>query len=405
MKSWRTSHLPNLQVCETQGILDLMHGWFQDSDFSFSNRCNWPVLWEYIDRNGLGGVLGSSVLDGLCDIPEQFSQMAEHRYFSSQLHYEQALRCCKALTAAAIKLEIPLRILKGPALVHQGYVDTGTRYFSDIDVFTDSWANILKLSEELGGIENKSSEQQGLVARLGESDCYSFYLDNWELEFRYPLDPPGEPMFELLSFYQDSLLTVPGSVEDLLEPDPSLHLVFLIQHMAVHHLFSRFFWFLDLAVLVRNRQESIDFKLVGDELQRLGLSNVAGVASSFCQEHIAPDFPLLRTTLPAWNVKMMKCFAAPDNIANGRFGIYHEKLRDKIYAYLVGMVSFYLVADPGKKRGFGFATNWTLNRFRNSFGVKKPIRLVDFLLRPVLAMVLMPVAWTLSLLTDKEKGS
>jgi len=204
-------------------------------------------------------------------------------------------------------------------------------------------------------------------------------------------------MFELLSHHKNVLLKVPHNPNDILEPDVALHLVFLIQHMAVHHLFSRFFWFLDLAVLVKQNPR-IDFEIVEKELRRLGLNNAAVVAGRFCRKYIDPDFPVFSKPLPAWNYPMIIQLAAPGNIADGRFGIYHRKFLRKVYAYVVGFVSFYVIADPAEKQ-FGFGTNWTLNRFRNSFGVKQPIPWVDFFLRPVIALVLVPIARILSYMT------
>jgi hypothetical protein len=401
LKSWQTSQLPDLQEHERQGLLDLMHAWYHNRRFEFSKQCDWPVLWEYIDRHGLGGILGSAVLDGICHIPEAFSQMSSHRYFSTQIHYEQTRKCWNAIGKAAQELNIPIKILKGPAIIHQGYVDTGVRSFSDIDVFADSLENVHRLCEKLQGTVHRSSAGQTVLERMGESECVSFFFNNWELEFRYPLEPPGEPMFELLSHHKNKLLSVPRNANDIIEPDVSLHLVFLIQHMAVHHLFSRFFWFLDLAVLVRNAADKIDYTVVESELQRLGLNNAALVAAQFCRKYIDPDFPVLTRQIPSWNFSMMTKLAAPENIASGRFGIYHQKFRQKAYAYLIGLVSFYIIADPTEKL-FGFGTNWTLNRFRNSCGVKKPIPWVDFLLRPVLVFLLVPIARILSSITCRK---
>jgi hypothetical protein len=129
LKSWQTSHLPELQHYEQQGLLDLLSAWYHGTALSFDESCNWPVLWEYIDRNGLGGILGSMVLDDLCDIPEPFKQSVSHRYFSTQMHFEQTNRCCKAVGDAAKQLDIPVIIFKGPAIVQQGYLDTGVRSF------------------------------------------------------------------------------------------------------------------------------------------------------------------------------------------------------------------------------------------------------------------------------------
>jgi hypothetical protein len=402
LKSWKTSHLPVLSDYELQGLLSLMYAWYHNEQFEFSNECNWPNLWEYIDRNGLGGILGSAVLEGICHIPEEFSQMSIHRYFSNQIHYEQAHKCCHAVEEAARQLNVPIRILKGPAIVRQGYVDTGVRSFSDIDLFTDSPENVRRLCEKLQVTLHKSSAKQNILERMGESENIGFYFNNWDLEFRYPLDPPGEPMFELLSYNSKTLLKVPQHADDILEPDVALHLAFLIQHMAVHHLFSRFFWFLDLAVLVRNNPR-INYEMVESELQRLGLNNAALVISRFCRKYIDPNFPVLTKLIPSWNFPMISQLADPVNIASGRFGIYHRNLGRRIFAYLIGATSFYIIADPGGKE-YGFGTTWTLNRFRNSFGVKKPIPWIDFLLRPVILFVLLPMARILSYMACRERG-
>ena len=182
----------------------------------------------------------------------------------------------------------------------------------------------------------------------------------------------------------------------------SLHLVFLIQHMAVHHLFSRFFWFLDLAVLARNNAR-IDYGVVRSELQRLGLNNAALVAAQFCRKYIDPDFPVFTQVKPSWNYSMITQLAAPKNIADGRFGIYHQKFKQKAFGYITGLVSFYIIADP-VGQWFGFGTNWTLNRYRNSLGIKKPIRFLDLIFRPVFALVLLPIARILSYITCRGKG-
>ena len=402
LKSWKTSHLPDLKDYELKGLLDLMRAWYHEEEFEFSEKCHWPILWEYIDRHGLGGILGSAVLDGICEIPEEYSQMASHRYFSTQIHYAQTLECCNAVTEAAQELGIPVRILKGPAIVHQGYVDTGVRSFSDIDIFTDSLASVHRLCEKLQGSVCRSFAEQNVFKRLGESECFSFFFLGRELEFRYPIDPPGEPMFEMLSRHKENLLKVPHHASDILQPDVGLHLVFLIQHMAIHHLFSRFFWFLDLAVLVRNNSQT-DYQMVEDELQRLGLKNAATVASQFCRDYIDPSFPVFTHQLPYWNFSMMARLAVPENITSGRFGIYHHNFMQKAYAYLVGVVSFYIIADPTQKL-LGLGTDWTLNRLKNSCGFRKPLLLVDWVLGAIIAMGLWPLARIIAYFTGKEGG-
>lgn len=390
-----------------QVLLDIIHCWYNQEELHVSKKCNWPVLWEYIDRHGLSGMAGALVLDDLASFPEEINQAATHRYFSNQLYYEQAIRCCSMVQEAARKLNIPVIALKGPAIVFQGYKDQGTRSFCDIDLFSNCLESVHQLRNELCSPLIKASANQSCLEKLGESECVSFQLKNWELEFRYPLDPPGEPMFEVLAGNSATLFKVPEQPEDIINPDPSVHLVFLLQHMAIHHLFSRFFWFLDLAVLVREQHTHIDFEFVERELDRIGQRNCMAVASSFCRKYIDPDFPIISPKLPAWNYAMMNQFVDPKYIANGRFGIYHKNLWDRILGYIYGLPGFYLIEDP--KRPFyslGFGTTWTLNRLKNSLGLRYSSRVMDFLSGSIIRMGLYPFARLVSLFSClKNKGT
>lgn len=403
--SWRTSHLPPLNGRERQFILDLMHGWYHGTKLRAPEGADLPLLGEYIDRQGLGGVLGAMCLDGLLNLPEDIEERAGHRYFSTQVHFEQAKRCCRAVVKAASDLDIPVTVLKGPALVGQGYEDPGVRQFSDIDLFTDSPHSVKLLAEALGAKTIKDSDKHRFWMKMAESDVMSLFYDNWELEFRYPLEPPCEPMFAFLSYHRQKLLLIPSTVEGLLNPMPELHLVYLLQHMAIHHLLSRFFWFLDIAVFLRHNPQ-LDLEMVTRELGRFGHYNVATVVTEFCRTHIDSNLPVFTRSRNFWNIKIMESFAAPENIASGKYGIYHRTPGAKAYGYLVSTVSFYLVADP-KERSWTWdrGTEWTLYRFRNALGLKKPLLPLDLLFSLGIAGALIPLSRLVALLAGRRSGT
>ncbi len=402
-KSWRTSHLPELPKRELQVLLDIPSCWYNQQKLPIPKDCDWPILWEYIDRHGLSGIAGSLALDDLADFPKEIDQAATHRYFSNQLYYEQAVRCCSMVQEAAQKHNIPVTAMKGPAISFQGYKDNGTRSFCDIDLFSDKLASIQTIREELQSPLIKASANQNPLEKLGESECLSFRLENWELEFRYPFDPPAnpiEPMFDVLTGNKEQLLQIPTKPNDIIDPDPSTHLIFIIQHMAVHHLFSRFFWFLDLAVLIREQVDRMDFQKIEKELDRIGQRNAAAVATAFCKKHIDPHIPCFTPKLPAWNYPIMNRCANPRDIANGRFGIYHKNTWRKILGYLYGIIGFYIIEDP--VRAFfplGFGTRWTLHRMKNSLGITGTKTALNFLTGTSTRLVLYPIARLTSWLT------
>lgn len=401
-KSWKTSHFPKLDGREIQFLLDLMYAFYHEQDIVAGSNLNWPILWEYIDRQGLGGVLGSLALDDLIQIPDAVEQQASRRYFSTQMHFAQAQRCCYLVQKAAFDLDIPVIVMKGPALVAQAYPDTGVRQFSDIDLFAHSLADVKRLCSRLEAIEIKSSAKQGFFERLGESECCSYRLHNWELEFRYPVEPPGEPMFSMLSRHREALIQIPKRQEDILLPDPDLHFVFLIQHMAIHHLLSRFFWFLDIAMFLR-QNSTLDLEKIEGELARFGQLNIASVVTRFCNENIDHSLPVFKERQKAWNLPVMQSFAKPENICSGKYGIYHQGWRAKWYAYLVGVVSFYLVADGSIFSIIGKGTRWTYNRIANSLGLKRSLKFFEFIFSPFIAVSLVPVTLLLMVYTKITK--
>ncbi len=369
--SWKTSHLPELSSDEVQVMLDVMHGWYHDVEPNLPNTCNWEVLWEYLDRHGLGGITGSLCLDGLLQLPSEIEEQATHRYLGNQLLFEQASDCLQTIQKAAFDNDIPVMVLKGPAVIHQGYEDPGTRYFSDIDMFTDSKESFFRLCEMTGASILNNTDDHNWFGRAGESDGASFGLDGFEVEFRWPQSPASDPMFDLLATHKSILQQVPQELDSLISPNPSLHLVFLIQHMAVHHLFSRFFWFLDLAVLFRKCRAEMDMDWIEDELARTGQLNAASVVSQFCRKHIDPKFPLFKAILPAWNYEKMSIIAEPSHIANGTFGIYHQHAWDKFLSYFYSMMSFYLVEDPKNKLfSIGYGNFWIMLRLKRMVGIR-----------------------------------
>ncbi len=391
--SWQTSHLPRLEPEDRQVLLDFMYSWFHQKEYEPPQKCNWPLLWEYLDRHGLGGVTGSLCLDDLCELPPEMEAHATRKYFTNHLFYEQAKECLKKTQKAAQNLKIPAIVLKGPALISQGYNDPGSRQFTDIDVFTDSLDSFYLLHKAVGATPLKASSTQGWFGKVEELEYASFALDGWEHEFRYPLDPPGEPMLDLLLGNKEKLQSIPTTIEDILNPDPSVHLVFLIQHMSVNHLFSRFFWFLDLAVLMRNARDRIDLEWVEFELDRIGQTNAAAVASDFCRKYIDPEYPVFAKKMSAWNYSTMQNLAVPENIFNGRFGTHHKNRWDKFLGYFYGMVTYYLIEDPKKKTfSIGFGTLWTMYRLKRSFSIRFDHPLAGIIIGSFIGSIAYPLA-------------
>jgi hypothetical protein len=210
-------------------------------------------------------------------------------------------------------------------------------------------------------------------------------------------------MFDVLLGNSRALQVIPRTVDEMLNPDPGVHLVFLIQHMAVNHLFSRFFWFLDLAVLVRHNRERIDFDKVIFELGRIGQNNAAAVASEFCRKYIDVDFPVITAKLPAWNYAILHNLAAPADIANGRYGIYHQRRWDKFLGFFFGMMSFYFIEDPRPPcYAIGFGSHWIMYRLKRTAGIHFSHPLADIVVGSFIRLFTVPLARFVALFISRK---
>lgn len=377
--SWHTSHLRHLKTNELEGLTTLMCSWLAECYWTLPGEIDVPLFWEYAERHGLGGVVGAMSLER-DTVPEELGILSQKRYFSNILNHERAKRALEQVVEAARARDIGLVIFKGPALVFQGYKDPGIRMYSDIDIFTGSRREADSLVNALECRKKYSRNDLSLFERLGESDSICIDFQGFELEIRYSLPPPGEPGFDILHYWRDELMKTPESVANLLSPNPAIHLVYLIQHMAVHHLFSRFFWFLDLAVLVKENQERLDLELVNRELHRLGLANAAAIVANFCRRRIDPAFPEFNPSGSSWNIPMMERMTDTREIASGRFGLQHHGLNWFLPSLVFSLASFYLVCDPKEKGLFKTGWNgtvWAVGRIRRAFGFQKPIRVVN----------------------------
>ena len=367
--SWHTSHLPALSPGEMAAMLDLMKAWYHGLEWNPPAHGLGKSLFEHIKRHGLIGILGAMCVNGQVKDPH-IIEMAKHPYISNEMRARQALAICRHLTLTCAELGMGLVVFKGPALSVQAYGDLGIRAFADIDLFARSGHAVRKLSQTLGTGLSMTSDRQTSFERMAEAEAMKLEFRDWELEFRYPVPQNQEPMFRLLEDHQADLFAPVSPGGSIVEPDPGLHFVFLIQHMAIHHLFSRFIWFLDLAALMRSQRHNIDLAACAAELKKTGLLNAASVAADFCRKYISEDFPRFEARLPAYNHALLQRITEPKIIAAGSYGIYHRGALATLRSYLLAFFSFQYVADPAGQRpgAAGFASAWVVSRIKHAFG-------------------------------------
>lgn len=342
-RSWETSHLRQLTRAELDAVVGVMPAWLHHRNWRPPEGADVGLLWEFTERHGLGGALGSLVADGLVP-PGEVGDLAIDRYLSNSVHCERARHTCRKILAAAQDIGLPVLNLKGPVLAGQAYGDAGIRAFSDIDLWTVSKSCIFKLLGALGARLIEDRDLGGPIRRIRAPGAILAALDGWEIEIRYPTPEPTDPMLELLAGFDSGCW--PPDDGWLAAPDPSRHLLVLLLHMSWYHYYSRFVWFLDLAALVSRRRAEIDFDWLLHEARCLNAANLLAVAARFCRQHIDPAFPEFPLDRAAWNYGFLSLTADARTIASGRFSLHQRNTASLSRILWFRVLRHFLLSDP-----------------------------------------------------------
>lgn len=366
-KAGRTSavsHLPALKPAELSFLLGLLAGIRGAEVPAFPPDGDAALLWEYIERHGMGGILGGCA-DRVNHLPSVLAKAARHRYWSNCLHGQQARQRCNTLIEASERAKVTVFFVKGPALVDQGYGDDGLRGFADLDLFTGSANEARRLAAACGAQIRIDSSRRSIWSEIGDSGRVVAELDGTSVEIRFPVTGWTGPLFDL--FPSGRLPTLEWTANGLPAPNAEWHFLFLLHHLMMHHLFGRFIWFLDLAVLVRHERAKLNWGRILEESERLTMREGLATAANFCRSYVDPDFPEVPPpTHTAWNRAFIHHLANPQVILSSRRNKQQIQPIRRVWAVLHGAASYFLLTDipPGGHPWTGRGRQWTEARVR-----------------------------------------
>jgi hypothetical protein len=392
-----TSQLRRLSALELSALVGVMPAWLHRRKWIPPEGGDKNLLWKYIDSHGLGGAMGGLATAGLV-ADEEITPRALDRYLSNSLHYESARRTCGRIARTANELGVPVLNLKGPALAAQAYGDTGIRAFSDIDLWTNSRSGLLRLLHALDSRIVQDNDLLGAVRRTRSPGNIQATVDRWEIEARYPTARPSDPMLELL--YKLGPEHWREEEGWLTAPDPSMHLLILVYHMAWYHYFSRFIWFLDVATLVSRRRDEIDLDWVQFQARQLNTVNVLGIVSLFCRQHIDEEFPRFPLDTTAWNFPFLYLTVDTSVIAAERFSLNQRHLYYLVRTLWYRINRLFLLSDPPKGRLLDSRPLYWLTS-SIVWGLRGPGRIMFAFFRVLALLLLYPAARLTGWITQK----
>jgi hypothetical protein len=232
------------------------------------------------------------------EIPEWLRQKWEQAYFENFLRNDKYLGILRNLLAECEKEEIPIIVLKGPALIGRIYNDTSLRILSDLD--------ILCSQKDLCRIVNISSRKGYTIMIDGDGPSAFHHVAMYQaesgtlLEFHYM---PYEVIQNHSKFMQmawDRREWV--DIGDVHCPVLCLEmeLLFNIAHMATHQFDVSLKHFVDIAGLLVLYRRELKVDGIGSLLREFGLEQ----AFSLTNEFLSTMMGLPRITLsPSFNHK------------------------------------------------------------------------------------------------------
>ncbi len=273
----------------------LMRAWYhRDSEWSPDVRDR-EVFWGLVRRHGLDGMAGALAAQGT-RFPAPLHERAVHAYCSNVLRYRQAEALCRTLSRLAG--EGRLSVVKGPALA-AAYGDDGTRGFGDIDVLVPDAASAFGLAGACGlRIKHGYIETPAVfwkrARNIGRVEASG---PRMTVEFTHGVDAANQPLHTLLAQWPERFLLRADAQQPFPVPDDSAHLLFLLQHLALHWC-NRLIWLADFAALMRRRR--FDGAWLEEAAGRLELRRLLRAVTSFCNTTLDPDLPVLCRDKPGW---------------------------------------------------------------------------------------------------------
>lgn len=354
----------------------------------WKNQLAWPLrltpgidVWPALEMHGLGGIAGHGIVQGLFQTGAM-DHGARSRYYTNLLRHEKSVRLCVALTEAARTEGIGLSVLKGPALTTQAYGDGGLRGYGDVDLFVRTRNDALRLLARLGCHTIVEKDIHGLSSRIREPGKVGAEYGGVTLEVMYPVAAPADPMQALLCRHADSILRVPDGLPGLLDPDPNLHFMFLVMHMAINHMCSRLIWYWDLVMFAEAQSKRLDADWLARELQVFQILGVASAVGAVCKRHWNAVLPL-PAPKKGWNQPFLSYATRPSVILDRKLDLWSASRLRKLLLRTLYAAGLYLMCDPQARGAPYAADDYAAARLRHALGIgRSPLkRLTSYVAR------------------------
>ena len=264
---------PRLNTGEVNFIYDICKGYLgKKNKMSIPGEIRHRVIFDYLRKNGCTGIFFKFLENTDMQIPEDFMEAYRAEYLAIEIKNTLYMKEAERVDEICRGSDIDYVMMKGAALIESVYKDKGVRPLSDIDLIVASREKAAQLIE---GMQVKKGSGINFAKRYKDyvrMICPVYnkqYDEHFEIEVYFPVAESFYPLPELIFNISHRLFKKTHRTNNITVPDPSLHFLILLVHQLHHHLGARLIWSLDMACLVNENLDVMDWDVIIYECRRM----------------------------------------------------------------------------------------------------------------------------------------
>jgi len=234
------------------------------------------TLFHYIRNNKCAGIFYKYLENN----PGAFfkdREMSRDHYFGIFMNNEVYCGLASHLDRVCQDSGIPYACFKGISLIRSVYQELGVRPVSDIDLIVASRKDAVRLIQRLALAPPAApGKRWDHVRDYGQADkiTFSYFSEEYKtdaaIEIHFPVKDSPFLIPTFMEIHSERILNRPLSEPGLKIIDHTLHAFILIVHLIYQHFGSNLIWHLDVAKLIHDKKDDLDWNLIVRESIGLG---------------------------------------------------------------------------------------------------------------------------------------
>lgn len=271
---------------EERYFLTLLSGFINENKIESQSDLNWGRILELANIHAVHGIIGYMGMTNPDCFPVQYYDFMRTQCMTNIAYYSRRVGYMENLIELLNKMEIEHLLFKG-YVVREYYTIPELRSFGDIDflIKAEDREKCHQLMIDLGF--HTSVNWEPIYSYTRDMELYEIHTDVMEVDVSDKADYKG---------YYKKVWEYAQPVEGhTWELKPEYHFVYLLTHIAKHIRGSGagIRMYMDIAFFIKHFQDTIDWKFVENELEKIKLKDFANTVLTLVEKWFHVKSPIL----------------------------------------------------------------------------------------------------------------